>query len=226
MGSKSRIAKHILPIILKDRKEGQWYVEPFVGGANMIDKVEGNRIGSDLNSWVIDALSAIQNELHKLPKNNTEFTELDYQKLRKGTYRFKGYAGFAFSYTGKWLDGWCRDYLNKRDYVSEAYKNALKQNPNIQGIVFVKAGYDSLIIPDKSIIYLDPPYAGATKYKDDFDHDKLWVWCREMKKLGHTIFVSEYKAPDDFICIWEMEINSSLTKNTGGKKAIEKLFTL
>ena len=35
MGSKNRIAKYILPIILKDRKEGQWYVEPFVGGANM-----------------------------------------------------------------------------------------------------------------------------------------------------------------------------------------------
>ena len=41
MGSKNRIAKHILPIILKDRKENQYYVEPFVGGANMIDKVQG-----------------------------------------------------------------------------------------------------------------------------------------------------------------------------------------
>ena len=47
MGSKNRIAKHILPIILKDRKEGQWYVEPFVGGANIRDKVECKRIGSD-----------------------------------------------------------------------------------------------------------------------------------------------------------------------------------
>ena len=44
MGSKARIAKYILPIILKDRKEGQCYVEPFVGGANMIDKVDGQRI--------------------------------------------------------------------------------------------------------------------------------------------------------------------------------------
>ena len=41
MGSKNRIAKHILPIILKDRIENQYYVEPFVGGANMIDKVDG-----------------------------------------------------------------------------------------------------------------------------------------------------------------------------------------
>lgn len=32
MGSKNRIAKEILPIILRDRKPNQWYVEPFVGG--------------------------------------------------------------------------------------------------------------------------------------------------------------------------------------------------
>ena len=40
MGSKNRIAKHLLPIILKDRKEGQWFVDTCVGGANLIDKVD------------------------------------------------------------------------------------------------------------------------------------------------------------------------------------------
>ena len=29
MGSKARFTKEILPIILKDRKPEQWYVEPF-----------------------------------------------------------------------------------------------------------------------------------------------------------------------------------------------------
>lgn len=41
MGSKWRIAKHILPIILEGRNDGQYYVEPFCGGCNMIDKVQG-----------------------------------------------------------------------------------------------------------------------------------------------------------------------------------------
>ncbi len=53
MGSKARIAKEILPIILKNRKPNQWYIEPFVGGANTIDKVEGNRLGSDINHYLI-----------------------------------------------------------------------------------------------------------------------------------------------------------------------------
>ena len=47
-GSKNRIAKHILPLMLEGRTNETW-VEPFVGGANMIDKVEGNRIGFDNN---------------------------------------------------------------------------------------------------------------------------------------------------------------------------------
>ena len=37
MGSKNRIAKYILPIMLESRAEGMTWVEPFVGGANMID---------------------------------------------------------------------------------------------------------------------------------------------------------------------------------------------
>jgi DNA adenine methylase len=40
----------------------------------------------------------------------------------------------------------------------------------------------------------------------------------------NQIFISEYSAPDDFECIWQKEIVSSLTKNTGSKKGTEKLF--
>ena len=41
MGSKNRIAKHILPIMLAEAEKNgitKW-VEPFVCGVNMIDKV-------------------------------------------------------------------------------------------------------------------------------------------------------------------------------------------
>ena len=52
MGSKNRIAKEILPIMLEKRENRTW-VEPFVGGANMIDKVQGKRIGADINPYLI-----------------------------------------------------------------------------------------------------------------------------------------------------------------------------
>ena len=50
-GSKNKIAKYILPIMLEERKEGQAWVEPFVGGANLIDKVSGERFGNDSNIY-------------------------------------------------------------------------------------------------------------------------------------------------------------------------------
>ncbi len=225
MGSKNRIAKHILPIMLTEREPNQWWVEPFVGGANIIDKVPGKRIGADINPYVIDALIAIRDCISDLPKNNKEFTEENYMELRKSdNYRYKGYAGFAFSYGGKWLGGWRRDRLNKRDYVNESYKNAINQSPLLQGVKLVNESYSSLPIPENSLIYCDPPYEGTTKYKDNFDHEAFWQWCRDKTIDGHTVFVSEYNAPNDFKCLWKKEIVSSLTKNTGNKKGIEKLF--
>jgi len=226
MGSKRRIAKYILPIMLKDRKPNQYWVEPFVGGANMIDKVTGKRIGADINKYLIEALIAIRDCVCDIPKNNKEFTEQNYNELRKSDeYLYKGYAGFAFSYSGKWLGGWCRDGKLKRDYVNESYKNALNQTDKIQGLKLVNIDYNNLPIPVNSIIYCDPPYENTTKYKDNFNHKLFWQWCRKKTKEGHQVFISEYNAPEDFECIWQKEINSSLTKETGSKKGVEKLFT-
>jgi DNA adenine methylase len=225
MGSKNKIAKEIAPIMLAERKPGQPWVEPFVGGGNMIDRVNGPRIGSDLNSYVIEALLYIRDNAGNLPKNNTEFTSTMYLELHKSdTNPLKGYAGFAFSYSGKWLGGWRRDRVGKRDYVAESYRSAIKQSPLLKNVKLVNCSYDELDIPDRSMVYCDPPYAGTTKYKDNFDHDKFWEWCRGMAKKGHTVFISEYTAPYDFVAIWEKEVNSSLTKDTGAKKAVEKLF--
>ena len=230
MGSKNRIAKHILPIILKDRKEGQYYVEPFVGGANMIDKVGGKRIGADFNKHVIMGLSMIKQCIDKVPRNKKEFTEEMYQNLKtvskKSFSPLIGFAGFAYSYSGKWFGGWCRDGAGKRDYVAEAYRNAVKQSPNIQGVELVCSSYEFLDVPPDSIIYCDPPYRDTTKYSNPFNHDLFYEWCINKAKEGHTVYISEYNMPDDFECVWSKEINSSLTKNTGGKKGIEKLFTI
>jgi len=63
MGSKARIAKHIAPIINKYISDNQikTYVEPFVGGANMIEHIEcENKYGLDSNKYLIEFLKAIQ----------------------------------------------------------------------------------------------------------------------------------------------------------------------
>ena len=223
MGSKNRISKYLLPIILNNRKENQYYIEPFVGGCNLIDKVNGNRIGSDSNKYLI----AMWNKVSKGWIPPKYITEKQYNFIKKHKDLFPhltGYIGFALSYGGKFFGGWCRDSLGIRNYVDEAYRNAINQFPKLQKVKFYNCNYNELPIPENSMIYCDPPYQNTTKYnKYDFDYDKFWDWCRE-KSITNNVFVSEYNAPVDFECIWEKEVNSSLTKNTGSKKNIEKLF--
>jgi DNA adenine methylase len=225
MGSKNRIAKNILPIMLKNRKENQYWVEPFVGGANILDKVNYYRLASDCNPYLISFLQAVSQGW--LPKE--KYTEDEYYFIRDNKKLIDpavvGYVGFALSYGGKWFGGWRRDSAGKRNYVDEAYKNLLKQAPKLKDVCFVCSSYENLDIPENSIIYCDPPYKNTTKYSSDFNHDLFWKWCNDKIVEGHKVFVSEYEAPEDWQCVWQKEITSSLTKNTGSKKGVEKLFT-
>lgn len=229
MGSKARIAKHLLPIILKDRKKGQWYVEPFVGGANMIVKVDGNRIGSDANKYLIALLDGLQNG--KSESNLSVPVTLDYYNdVKKNMHRYDpftvGYFGFLFSFGAKFFGGFigCSGEYGCRDRIGESIRNAKKTALEICDIAFCCSTYEKLFIPERSIIYCDPPYAGTTKYKDDFDHQAFWQWCREKCSEGHHVFISEYSAPDDFVCVWQQKLGVSVARNGKHKIAIEKLF--
>jgi len=232
-GSKNRHAKEILPIILKDRKEGQYFYDLFAGGGNICDKVDGDVIANDYNYYTILALRLIKNNLKYIPQNKQQTNEQLYKefKLEKMTCDIvldglKGYYGFALSYGGKWFGGWRRDKDGRRDYVAEAYRNAVKQSPNLQNVKFTNKSYDEVELQPNSIIYLDPPYKNTTKYKTgDFDYDKFYQWCIDKHNEGHQVFISEYYVPEDrFECVWSKKVNSSLTKDTGSKKNIEKLF--
>jgi DNA adenine methylase len=46
-----------------------------------------------------------------------------------------------------------------------------------------------------------------------------------MHKEGHTIYISEYNAPNDFVCVWEKKVATTISKQQG-KIDTEKLFTL
>lgn len=239
MGSKNRIARHLLPIILAERKEGQYYVEPFVGGANMIDKVDGNRIGSDNNKYLIAMWKALQSGWIPPEFITREFysecrDKYNNDNADESEWHIIGYVGFNGSYGGRFYDGgYAGKTLTKqgkeRNYPLEAYNNVVAQIGSIEDIIFLHKDYKSLVIPENSIIYCDIPYNNSKEYKSakDFKHDEFWEWCKNMYKQGHQVFVSEYNAPDAFECIWEKEVSSSLRANKtiqGDKKSIEKLF--
>ena len=229
MGSKNRIAKHLLPIMLAECEKNNitTWVEPFVGGANMIDKVSDSfkRVGYDLNDHAIHALIDIRDNTGSLPD---EVSEEEYRgyKGRKAE-SITSWVRFGCSFGGKFENGYARDLqgVPPRNFASEVKRNALKQAPKIQNVEFICDSYENLSF-NNCLIYCDPPYAGTSGYKTGaFDHEKFFEWCRSQAK-NNIVFVSEYNAPDDFIEVWQGEIKtnfaSSRTKAT--HNAVEKLF--
>lgn len=228
MGSKNRIAKHILPIMLKEMEDKGYttWVEPFVGGGNMIDKVPESyrRIGADLNEHTIAAMLGIRDFVNDLPEQVSE----EYYQSVKGTsvHPISSWIRYTCSFSGKFDNGYARDKTN-RNYAREQKNSALKQSLKIQSVEFLCCSYEDLSNATNSLIYCDPPYQGTTGYKTGaFDHEKFFAWCREMKSKGNSVFVSEYNAPDDFELVWQGEIktNFSSTRNKATHNAVEKLF--
>lgn len=228
VGSKGRHAREILAKILPHRKPGQTYVEPFVGGANTLQRVDGPRIGGDLHPHLI----AMWREVSKgwIPPAPELMTEAFYKTCKQSAkdgspLALEGFMGFALSYGGKWFGGYRRDKTGKRDYADEAHRAALKEFPKLEGVDFQCASYDALDFPPASLIYCDPPYRDTLGYSTGgFDHDAFWQWVRDMSAAGHSLFVSEYSAPSDFICIWQKSVKNTLDADTGAKGAIERLW--
>ena len=109
MGSKSRIAKHIVPIIQRyiDENNIKKYYEPFVGGANIIDKIDcSKKIGSDLNKYLIALLKHVAEggELYETvdkelyDKARTAFNNGDTSEFEDWQV---GNIGFIASYNGR-----------------------------------------------------------------------------------------------------------------------------
>lgn len=232
MGSKARFAKELLPIILKDRKSGQWYVEPFAGGMNLISEVTGNRIANDNHYYLIEMWKSLVSGWIPSEYSKEQYYEVK-ANIETNLPQVVGWVGFNCSYSGKWFDGYAGQTTTKngsiRDYQAEARANVLMQVPKLKNVQFRNETYESLEIPPNSIIYCDPPYEGTRKYLTKINHEHFWQWVRELSKQGHQVFVSEYKAPDDFTCIWEKATTSSISANSvnnGTTTSVEKLFTL
>lgn len=229
VGSKNKHAKEILPIILKDRKDNQFYVEPFVGGFNLIDKVQGKRIANDKHPYLIALYKALQNGW--TPPDFV--SEEEYKRVKANLDEnpaLSGFVGFGCSFSGKWFGGYARGNQNNgspRNYCMESKKNILKQVDKIKGIEIYNLEYDKVPIPENSIVYCDPPYKGTVKYSgvDSFDYDKFWEWCLALVNSGHTVFVSEYTAPEGWVSVWEKQVHNTLDLNTGSKTGVERLFT-
>lgn len=238
MGSKSRIAQYIVPIIQQyiDSNNIESYLEPFIGGANVIDKIKcKNKYGSDKQKYLI---SLYQN-LDKIVTLPEFVTKEHYSEVRecfnKDLHMFEdwyiGAIGFLASYNGRFFDGGYAGLVKtkigtERNYYAEAKRNLEKQLEDLKGIVFNYSDYKDIEDISGYLIYCDPPYKDTKQYgvSKGFDYDMFWDWVREKSK-ENIVLISEQQAPKDFKSIWKQDVKRTVD-NTKRVNVIENLFIL
>ena len=236
LGSKNRLSKELAPIIQKyiDDNNITKYLEPFVGGCNMIDKIKcENKYGSDIHKYLIALLKQASKDSSVFPLH---ISENEYKKVKdnKDNYDdwYVGLVGFCATFSGKWFGGYARgfkeDKITPRDIPNETIRNIIKQSPSLKDIKFNCCDFRDIKSIKDFVIYCDPPYRDTTKYHtDDFPYEEFYDWCKQMAE-NNIVLVSEYSMPDDFECIWEkkvkVSVNSKKKSNDDKNNRTEKLF--
>ena len=199
LGSKNRIAKDLVPIIQSYiNKDTKGYLEPFVGGANVIDKIKHpNKIGCDIHKELIALLNKAKDDVENIPDIITE-QEYITVKNNKLSYEdwYVGLVGFCATFGAKYFEGYCRSKKEKYkgEKTTKAIKNLKKQSSNLKGIKLIHTSF--LDLPKDKIknyvIYCDIPYKRATKYvTKNFPYEEFYQWAIEMSE-HNTVLISEY----------------------------------
>ena len=236
MGSKNRFAKELVPIIQSYITEDtKGYLEPFVGGANVIDKIKcNNRIGCDIHKQLIALLNKAKDNIDDIPDTISYETHKEV-KNNKEKYEdwYVGLVGFCASFGSMYFGTYARNSKNDNSgkWSQGAIRSLKKQAPLLKDIEFKCC--DFLDLPKDKIkgyvIYCDIPYKGTLKYNKikPFPYEEFYKWAIEMAK-NNIVLISEYNMPSNFKCIWEKEttrgINSNNVIEKEKKKRIEKLF--
>lgn len=233
MGGKFKLAKHFLPIVLKGRKEYQFFVEPFCGGCNVTVRVEGPRIANDVNRYIIAMYQAVQ----KGWKAPNVVTFSDYEKIKNNPDLYPpelvGFVGTACSFAGKFLDVYARsgkggsdqrdirkfNNRSKGGYAAAGARTLERDRPFLEGVQFYSMDYRSVPIPPGAVVYCDPPYVGTAEYEEPFDHVAFWAWVRNLS-MYHRVCVSEYTAPKDFKAVWKAHRIDGMNAVNGGLKHV------
>lgn len=235
MGSKAKIAGDILPFIHSYilTENLSTYIEPFVGGCNVIDKVQcSKRLAYDKNKYLVALFQHLQKN-GELPEDISRELYNDcraHYQAKDKVYPdwMLGAVGFLASYNGRFFDGGyakqTEGISGLRDYYRESKDNILEQTKALLDVEFNTSDYRDLK-PVNSLVYCDPPYAGTKGYltiTKDFNHKEFWDIMREWSK-NNIVLISEENAPDDFDVLWEQPVIRSINA-TDKKVSTEKLF--
>lgn len=226
LGSKTKYAKHIVPILQQviDNNNITTFIDGCCGGCNIIDKIKcENRIAIDKNASLIDLYNhAVTHGTEDFPAFITK-EDWDYRKEHQDEepLYLTALTSIFCSYSARGFRGGyaCN---GSRNFYQERLNNFNKQLPNLQDIKFICADINDLEV-EGAVIYIDPPYKGTKTYDvKDFNYETFWNTVRRLSQ-NNLVFVSEQQAPEDFLPIWSLPVKRNCF-GTGRTETTENLF--
>jgi site-specific DNA-adenine methylase len=175
------------------------------GVARQFSKDQSRRvIANDLNPNVIALLRKIQEPNWSFP---TKCSRSEYNRLKNNfeVSAEKGFIGIACSFNGNYFRGFRKPNSSlNRNFVEQFSNGLVKLSKDIQHMEILDASSYDTHHPKNMIVYCDSPYIDNnidTPYFSNFDFERFWDIMRKWSK-SNLLFISERKAPSDFVCIW------------------------
>jgi DNA adenine methylase len=226
-GGKSKIGKEIYKVIQKIEEDKGWdgtYFEPFCGLLGVGIHIAKNRrkvIACDSNQDLI----LMWKELQKgwIPPAICSREQFNKLKVSNDHSAVRAFMGIACAYSGIFFAGY-RPNSSKQNFFHNTRTGLLDMVQYLNKVQFLKAQDYINFNPKGKTIYCDPPYKNnniQSEHFDNFDHILFWDTMRKWSK-NNLVFISEYKAPEDFKVVWSKTVGSVYSTKT--KTNTEKLF--
>jgi DNA adenine methylase len=213
LGGKARLAKHIVPFLVEKLQPEGRFIEPFVGGFNIVPELRklapgfpGRRIYcGDAHYGLIVLYRALRNGTFTPPDTLSpeEYTAL---KARKDWSDPRTtFAAFGCSFMGMAFTSYARDNQGT-NYCLRAKNGLLKKLGAMTNVNFYWGRYEAAHPHDGDVVYADPPYRDTAEYAGtpQLDYENFYVWCEAAARAGAAVFVSEFTVPQRraWIPVW------------------------
>ncbi len=225
LGGKGRLAKQIACVILSSTPRRDFYLEPFLGGANTFEHISpyfARPHAGDIHEDLMLMWTAVASGW--LPPD--QLSQDQYEQLRSAPpSALRAFAGFFCSFAGAWFAKYARNERGT-NYAGESYRGIVRVAPAMRRSIVARSSYHQWTPGDGWVVYADPPYAKTAGYRDaasGFDHDYFWSTMDRWVNDGAHVYVSEFSAPPHWTCFGEVARPSAQKESQ--RQSCERLFT-
>lgn len=227
MGGKFRQSREICHVLWPYILPNTVYVEPFCGGMWSAARVAkelkpGIMILNDINKPLMLLWEkCMKDGVEWLPDYPDAEMYQWYKEHHPDNDPLTAYIGFGFSFGGAWFSTYIKPGTSHNGDQKKSIYNKIRwlRTANVK---LFNTDYINLSIPDRAVVYLDPPYENRTKAHPfgEFDYGVFWDYVRDLSKRC-TVFTSCYECPEDFYTI--VTWGDTVHRYTDGKR--EKQYT-